>query len=56
MTIIRLNPSGATFATLVRRFFYGGRKGRAAMRRLRRRGAVRVRGVSNKVIGFTVPR
>jgi hypothetical protein len=36
MTIIRLNPSGASSHTLQRRILYGGKKGRAALRRLRR--------------------
>lgn len=41
--IIRLNPSGATHETLNRRMLYGGRKGRAAIRRLRRQTRIMYR-------------
>ena len=39
--IVRVNPSGATRETLQRRASFGGRKGRAARRRLARRTVLR---------------
>lgn len=47
MTTIRLNPSSATLATLERRVVYGGRKGRAAARRLGRQTRILGRLVSD---------